>query len=111
MRNYDFRRVALTLMLLSCGSVSCESSRERSLKLEERGTATQNVISDQVHNSGTRGFIFLPPMVPPPADYGDFLPGLPVTVRIDELTGGGSVLRTLATFTSTTGPEGEHLRI
>ena len=31
------------------------------------GRATQAVIMDELHNGGTRGMMFLPPMVPRPA--------------------------------------------
>ena len=74
------------------------------------GSASQALISDQLHNKGTRGFLFLPPMVPAPGDYGATVAGLPVTVRVDELNVDGSVRRSLATFTSVTGPRGEHMR-
>ncbi len=72
--------------------------------------ATQAVISDQLHNGGTTGFLFLPPMVPRPAQVGHFVATLAPLVRIDEITPAGLTLRTLATFTATTGPVGEHLR-
>jgi formylglycine-generating enzyme required for sulfatase activity len=70
----------------------------------------QAVISDQLHNGGTAGFLFLPPMVPRPAQLGDFLPSVAPTVRIDEVTAAGVTVRTLATFTTTSGPSGERLR-
>jgi hypothetical protein len=62
--------------------------------------AAQAVISDQLHNGGTAGFLFLPPMVPLPAQYGDTIPTVEPTVRIDELDAQGRVRRTLATFTT-----------
>ncbi len=62
--------------------------------------AAQAVISDQLHNGGTAGFLFLPPMVPRPAQFGDFVPSVEPTVRIDEINAAGTTLRTLATFTT-----------
>jgi alpha-tubulin suppressor-like RCC1 family protein len=50
-------------------------------------------------------------MVPAPANYGGLDTGVPPTVRIDQLTSAGSILRTLATFTANSGPEHEHIRI
>ena len=72
--------------------------------------ASQPLISDQLHNGGTTGFLFLPPMVPRPAQTGDFVLGVNPTVRIDEITAAGLTVRTLATFTATTGPSRERLR-
>ncbi|MFO0608772.1 MAG: hypothetical protein U0324_36735 [Polyangiales bacterium] len=80
--------------------------------------ARSNLIRDELHNGGTRGFIFLPPMVPRAAHDGDNVWGVSPTVQIDEIcsaaTGGGCTLgttvRTLASFTATTGPERERLR-
>ena len=62
------------------------------------GAIHRPLIMDQLHNGGTEGFLFLPPMVPRPAQFGDVVPDLPVTVRIDELDGQGGTLRTVATF-------------
>ncbi|MFO0606915.1 MAG: hypothetical protein U0324_27330 [Polyangiales bacterium] len=74
--------------------------------------APSDLISDQLHNGGTRGFLFLPPMVPRPAQLGDFVPTSTPTVRIDQLDrGDGHVVRTLATFTATSGPRGERIRL
>jgi len=73
--------------------------------------AAQAVISDQLHNGGTPGFFFLPPMVPRPAHYGDFLPTANPTVRIDELDAQDRVRRTLATFTTTSPRSQERIQI
>ncbi len=73
--------------------------------------ARDNTISDQLHNAGTTGFIFLPPMVPQPAVVGGIVYNATPTVRVDEVTTAGVTIRTLATFTTTTGPEHERIRI
>jgi len=73
--------------------------------------AAQSVISDELHNGGARGFLFLPPMVPRPAQLGDFVVDAAPRVRIDQLRSDGTTLRTLATFTSTSGPRRERVRI
>ena len=75
------------------------------------GRATQAVIMDELHNGGTRGMMFLPPMVPRPAQLGDFVPAANPTVRIDQIGPGGLVVRTLATFTSHSGPRRERVRV
>ena len=47
-------------------------------------------------------------MVPKPAFKGDFVPAVPPTVQIDQINPSTSVvLRTLATFTKTSGPTSE----
>lgn len=74
------------------------------------GQSSAAIISDALHTGGTAGFFFLPPMVPRPASMGDNVWGLEPVVRIDEVRPDGTTVRTLASFTATTGPEGEHLR-
>ncbi|MFO0609355.1 MAG: hypothetical protein U0324_39690 [Polyangiales bacterium] len=71
----------------------------------------QLAISDQLHNGGTGGFVFLPPMVPRPAYFGDFMPDLEPVVRIDEVRADGTTVRTLATFTRDSGPNRERIRV
>ncbi|MBI5513995.1 MAG: hypothetical protein HY909_09520 [Deltaproteobacteria bacterium] len=75
------------------------------------GTARQLVISDQLHSGGTTGFVFLPPMVPSPAYFGDFLPDLEPVVRVDEVRADGTAIRTLATYTRDSGPGRERIRV
>ena len=69
------------------------------------------LISDALHNGGTPGFVFLPPMVPRPGSLGDNVWGVDPVVRIDQVRHDGTTLRTLASFTATTGPGRERLRI
>jgi hypothetical protein len=72
---------------------------------------SQSIISDQLHNNGTAGFFFLPPMVPRPSVLGDFVPTATPTVRIDEIDSHGRTRRTLATFTAESGPRRERIRV
>lgn len=95
----------VSLLVLSC------DGRPRSFEQARATTASQKLISDQHHGGGTVGLVFLPPIVSPPAQYGDFIPGLPVSVRIDELNQDMTTMRTLATFTTDGGPHRERLRI
>lgn len=100
------------LLVLSSGMLlSCGLGQDDSAKSEQLARAPQTLISDELHNARTHGFAFLPPLVPAPADFGDFLPDVPVMVRIDELSAAGATVRSLATFTRNSGPEGEHLRV
>src|SRR5581483_7249512 len=46
---------------------------------------SRSVISDGAHNDGTPGFYFLPPVVPPPANFGPFRPDVFPTVQIDQV--------------------------
>jgi DNA-binding beta-propeller fold protein YncE len=83
---------------------------------EEDDSATQSktrpLISDQLHSQGTTGFFFLPPMVPPPGTFGDVVAAANPTVRIDQIDPATSVLvRTLATYTQTTGVGGQVMKL
>lgn len=97
------RSLALCSILLGVAGCSGRGSEP----VESR---RQALISDELHNGGTVGFLLLPPMVPRPAQIGDIVPDLPVTVQIDELGAGGKVVRTVATFTSTSGPRQKRVR-
>jgi hypothetical protein len=80
---------------------SCGSPEKPGKVAQSRG----GLISDQLHNGGTTGFFFLPPLVAPP-----HLAGIPLdldiapTVLVEEIdpTSMG-VLRTVATYTTTSG--------
>lgn len=75
------------------------------------GASAAALIEDEAHG-GQRDFLFLPPVVPPPGAYGDFLPALRPTVVAEQLdpAGGEAALRTLGTF-SRDGARGERLRV
>ncbi len=90
--------------------VSCNQLNDTTTHADRTGSLSQKIISDQLHSSGTPGFLWLPPMVPPPGQLGGLLASVPCTVRIDELAANGSIVRTLATFTRASGPEGERIR-
>jgi hypothetical protein len=104
-------RLLFTGCLVSWLLLSCDVAKEGPSSSEQIGTVSRKVIANQLHNGGTKGFVFLPPLVHPPADSGDFIPDLPVIVRVDGLNADGTTLRTLATFTKDSGPDGERLRI
>ena len=82
-------------------SVACGERPEKGAS----GTSTRAsaLISDQVHNGGTQGFFFLPPLVPATA-YGTYSPGLAPVVTIDELSPG--VRGNIASFTTSSGTNG-----
>jgi hypothetical protein len=64
------------------------------------GTSRGALISDQVHDSGTTGFFFMPPMVPKPAINGLVDADLAPTVTINQIDPSDShVIRNVATFT------------
>ena len=106
------RRLKRATLAACCGpllfAVGCSSGDAPDAR--PTGRAPQTLISDQLHNGGTQGFLFLPPMVPRPAQMGDFVPTVRPTVRIDEVTAAGVTIRTLATFTTTSGPGRERIR-
>lgn len=78
---------------------------------EDRASSAQAVISDATHAGGTPGFYWLSPMVPAPSPTGVFEPAATPTVRIDRLAADGSVAANVATFTGTSGPGGETVRV
>src|SRR5688572_25332014 len=58
------------------------------------------LISDQLHEGGTAGFFWLPPIVPRPAPFGEVVVDADPTVRIDRINPTtGATLATVATFT------------
>lgn len=77
----------------------------------EVSTVELPAISDQLHNNGTNGFFFLPPVVPRPGHFGDFVPSATPTVKIDRIDPTTTaVLQSIATYTMTSGPFDEHVR-
>ena len=74
------------------------------------GSVHAPIISDQLHSNGTKGFLWLPPMVGRMPPLGTFVGKLPITVRVDQIDDHGKVLRTLAAFTSKGGPKRERVR-
>jgi hypothetical protein len=104
------RALCLVSAFLSNLPIGCNAWSESDSSPEPKAKTTPGLISDETQHQGVPGFVFLPPIVPPPASYGDVVLDLPVSVRIDELNAAGAVVRTLSTFTATSGPKGERLR-
>jgi hypothetical protein len=96
-------------VLATLGGWSCQSSEATT---EQTRLIQSALISDQTHNGGTLGFFFLPPMVNAPDLSGFQIDGsLSPEVKIDEIDPtSGQVLRTVAAFTTTTGPGSETIR-
>jgi len=92
----------------ACAPVALAGCADTGAAPSGRGHAP--IIRDALHNGGTAGFFFLPPMVPRPAAFGDNVWGVEPVVRIDEVRPDGTTIRTLASFTATTGPGRERLR-
>ena len=100
--------VVLSLLATTAG---CTDDGGEARRGGPAGAARQLQISDALHSGGTRGFLWLPPVVPRAGALGDFVASAAPVVRIDELRADGSVHRTLATFTRTTGPMRERVRL
>ncbi len=81
--------ITITAGLAGCGGAS-----------PDPGRLALPLIMDELHNGGTEGFLFLPPMVPKPGAIGEIVPFLPIEVAVDELGDDGSVVATVATFTT-----------
>ena len=100
------KRIALfplTALLLA----ACQDSTEPPGSLELGGPQAE--IADAAHSGTIEHFYFLPPMVPNPNATGVFDGSLAPEVEICELTLCGT--STIATFTTTTGPGSETVRV
>ncbi len=86
---------------------ACQDNTEPSGPTEQFGPQAE--IQDAVHNDGNQYFYFLPPMVPDPNATGVFDGALAPEVEICEWT--GTCDTSLATFTTTTGPGSETVRV
>ncbi|MBN2573165.1 MAG: hypothetical protein JXP73_01245, partial [Deltaproteobacteria bacterium] len=96
------------LVLLAAGTVGGGCAKSKHPPPEK---ATRPLILDDAHG-GSNGLYFLPPMVPQPVLQGTFVGDLSPAVQIDELDGpGGAILREVATFTMSTGPGSETVRV
>lgn len=90
-----FRRSVVLSSLVALAFAGCNAPEEPTT------TRTRIAIaSDEFHNGGIAGFVWLPPMVAPPAHTGDIVPAVPATVRVDELNTDGTTRRTVASFTT-----------
>ncbi len=103
-------RRAVSALALAILTVGCTGD-DGATRAAPARNGRQSQISDALHAGGAAGFYWLPPIVPRAVARGVLAPDLRPIVRIDELTATGAVARTLATFTATTGPSGEHLRV
>ncbi|MCK6551504.1 hypothetical protein L6R52_37050, partial [Myxococcota bacterium] len=74
-------------------------------------SSARPLISDQLHHGGTTGFFFLPPITTWPTTSGVFSKHATPTVEIRELDASGGLGRTVAVFTTTSGPGGQLVRV
>jgi RHS repeat-associated protein len=102
------RVVRLLLLLATIVSTSCQQDPMPAEAIDEDAEA---LIQDAVHNGGAKNFYWLPPFVSPPKPTGTFDARQSPTVRIDELNARGQPVRTVATFTTTTGRGAERIRV
>jgi stigma-specific protein Stig1 len=97
-------RVLLVASTLSGLALACKPAAR------PIGEAVEALVSDAVH-SGAAGFYFLPPLVAAPTLVGTFDADLSPIVRIDQLDANASPVETIATFTMTSGPGYETIRL
>ncbi len=98
------QRAASLLITVSFALVACSDAPTRT----EISSPFFEIV-DAVHNSGNEHFFFLPPMVSDPVTSGTFDASLEPVVEICELALCGT--STIATFTTTTGPGSETVRL
>ncbi|MFG1691445.1 LamG-like jellyroll fold domain-containing protein [Gemmatimonadota bacterium] len=106
------KRIAVFL-LLTAFVASCDDRIEPVAPDEGPPLAKQNAIVDGAHNDGNEFFYFLPPLVPNPHPAGDFNPELSPRVEICVVTMGecDPYADLIETFTNTTGPGSETIRV
>jgi hypothetical protein len=91
---------------------ACSDAGDDVYERAQLGSSEQALISDQLHQNGTTGFFFLPPFVPRPGPFGDFVSNAAPTVRVDRINpSSGQVLASVATYTRTSGPGAETVRL
>ena len=84
--------MVVVAMVLALGMGACIDD-------DSLSSSSDELISDQEHG-GTTGFFFLPPVVPRPGVFGDFVPDVPATVTIDQIDPTtGDVIAPIATYT------------
>ncbi len=92
-------RSLVVLVLLACGETPTQM----------QGDPPLLAIVDGAHNRGNAFFFFLPPLVPPPTTSGIFDPALEPIVDICEVS--QCATSTIATFTTSSGPGSETVRV
>jgi hypothetical protein len=100
------RRIVTILLIAALSACRDDPTGPRLLEVQSGPGAA---ILDAARG-GTPGFYFLPPLVPQPSPAGVFDPSLAPVVRICLLSG-GECASTLATFTTTSGPGSETVRV
>ncbi|MBC8133289.1 MAG: hypothetical protein H7X95_09945 [Deltaproteobacteria bacterium] len=98
--------VSIGFLLLAVLGGACGTSQDAEPLANER----QDLISDQTHGAGTKGFFFLPPIAPVARYSGKFEPRLSPEVRIHRLDASNKPVALVALFTATSGPNGERVR-
>ena len=99
--------VAAALIVSGC-NLSLTGTEEEAITLGRLGPRG---ISDGAHNEGNEHFYWLPPMAAAPNPSGVFDDALAPVVEICEWTGTACAFPIVATFTTTSGPGSEIIRV
>ncbi len=98
--------------LPACSNADNQAARGNADEQPSISRSTSELISDDAHSGEEQGFFFLPPMVANPDLVGTFDSGQSPVVRIDEMDAAATtVLREVVTFTMTSGPDSETIRL
>ena len=98
------------VMLAACSLGGCQGSAEEG-PAARTSTSSEALIVDEAHNAGSAGFLWLPPMVPRPALLGDVVLDAEPTVEIERVDAAGNPVAHIATYTRSSGPQGERVRL
>ena len=109
------RLIALSLVTLGTSLAACGDQDPTGTEMTNPADEAPRIggpalaISDGAHG-GNPHFFFLPPLVPNPNPTGTFDPAVTPTVVICALSG-SACGATIATYTTTTGPNGEVVKL
>jgi hypothetical protein len=105
----------LPLLAIVLSIAACTKSEEESASRPQpaaTATAQQALIWDAAHGEGIPGVWWLAPLVSQPAMTGTFEPRVPLRYEIDEIDHStGTVLAHIASFSLTSGPGSETIRL
>ena len=101
----------LSMAVVTALIAACERSADNGTPRAQVTAQRSALILDAAHGGGTPGFYFLPPMVDNPGAQGTFVAQADPTVSIKRLAEDGGLPEVVATYTMTSGTDGETIQV